>query len=139
MDLLRNKNVTDLGEWKHRQGSARDALMEEGKMEVANALELISRQGLTTMIMIAMILMIFVSIVFREELIAVGEEKGDKNRRAAVFYFDKVGFSVISRSKKKTLIGSFWTLTASLVAGGLETFRAQSGGTSLRHHRDDPP
>ena len=76
--------------------------MEEGKKEVANALELISRQGLTTMIMIAMImiamiLMIFVSIVFmiivnREELIAVGEEKGDKNRRAAVFYFDKVGF-----------------------------------------------
>ena len=40
---------------------------------------------------------------------------------------------------KKTLIGSFWTLTASLVAGGLETFRAQSGRTSLRHHRDDPP
>ena len=73
--------------------------MEEGKREVANALELISRQGLTTMIMIAMILMIFVSIVFmiivnREELIAVGEEKGDKNRRAAVFYFDKVGFSM---------------------------------------------
>ena len=72
--------------------------MEEGKREVANALELISRQGLTTMIMIAMILMIFVSIVLmiivnREELIAVGEEKGDKNRRAAVFYFDKVGFS----------------------------------------------
>ena len=110
-------------EWKHRQGAARDALMEEGKREVANALELISRQGLTTMIMIAMILMIFVSIVFREELIAVGEEKGDKKRRAAVFYFDKVGFSVKSRSKK-TLIGSFWTLTASLVAGGLETFRA---------------
>ena len=87
-------------EWKHRQGAARDALMEEGKREVANALELISRQGLTTMIMIAMILMIFVSIVFREELIAVGEEKGDKKRRAAVFYFDKVGFSVKSRSKK---------------------------------------
>ena len=73
--------------------------MEEGKREVANALELISRQGLTTMIMIAMILMIFVSIVFmiivnREELIAVGEERGDNNRRAAVFYFDKVGLSV---------------------------------------------
>ena len=73
--------------------------MEEGKREVANALELISRQGLTTMIMIAMILMIFVSIVFREELIAVGEERGDKNRRAAVFYFDKVGFSMKSRGK----------------------------------------
>ena len=95
---LSNKSVTDLGEWTDRQGAARDALMEEGKKEVANALELISRQGLTTMIMIAMILMIFVSIVYmiivnREELIAVGEEKGDKNRRAAVFYFDKVGFS----------------------------------------------
>ena len=99
-----NKSVTDLVEWKHRQGAARDALMEEGKREVANALELISRQGLTTMIMIAMILMIFVSIVFmiivnREELIGVGEEKGDKNRRAAVFYFDKVGFSVKSSGK----------------------------------------
>ena len=104
LDLIRNKSVTDLGEWKHRQGAARDALMEEGKREVANALELISRQGLTTMIMIAMILMIFVSIVFmiiinREELIGVGEEKGDKNRRAAVFYFDKVDFSVKSSGK----------------------------------------
>ena len=104
MDLSSNKSVTDLVEWKHRQGAARDALMEEGKREVANALELISRQGLTTMIMIAMILIIFVSIVFmiivnREELIAVGEEKGDKNRRAAVFYFDKVGFSVKSSGK----------------------------------------
>lgn len=79
--------------------------MEEGKREVASALELISRQGLTTMIMIARILMIFVSIVFmiivnREELIAVGEERGGKNRRAAVFYFDKVGFSVKSSGKK---------------------------------------
>ena len=44
--------------------------MEEGRREVADALELITR----------------------EELIWVGEEKGGKSRRAAVFYFDKVEF-----------------------------------------------
>ena len=44
--------------------------MEEGRREVAGALELITR----------------------DELIWVGEEKGGKSRRAAVFYFDKVEF-----------------------------------------------
>ena len=44
--------------------------MEEGRREVADALELITR----------------------EELIWAGEEKGGKSRRAAVFYFDKVEF-----------------------------------------------
>ena len=44
--------------------------MEEGRREVADALELITR----------------------EELIWVGEEKGGKSRRAAVFYLDKVEF-----------------------------------------------
>ena len=61
---------TDLVEWKERQDIAREALMEEGRREVATALEVISR----------------------DELIWVGEEKGDKNRRAAVFYFDKVDY-----------------------------------------------
>ena len=44
--------------------------MEEGRREVASTLELITR----------------------DELIWVGEEKGGKSRRAAVFYFDKVKF-----------------------------------------------
>ena len=53
--------------------------MEEGRREVANALELITR----------------------DELIWVGEEKGGKNRRAAVFYFDKVEFKSISSFMRK--------------------------------------
>ena len=61
---------TDLVEWKERQDIAREALMEEGRREVATALEVITR----------------------DELIWVGEEKGGKSRRAAVFYFDKVEF-----------------------------------------------
>ena len=36
----------DFLEWKERQDSAREALMEEGKREVARALELITRQEL---------------------------------------------------------------------------------------------
>ena len=60
----------DLVEWKERQEKAREVLIEEGRREVADALELITR----------------------EELIWVGEEKGGKSRRAAVFYLDKVEF-----------------------------------------------
>ena len=71
--------MTDLVEWKERQDTAREALMEEGRREVANALELITR----------------------DELIWVGEEKGGKNRRAAVFYFDKVEFKSISSFMRK--------------------------------------
>ena len=63
-------NLTDLVEWRERQDMAREALMEEGRREVATALEVITR----------------------DELIWVGEEKGVKSRRAAVFYFDKVEF-----------------------------------------------
>ena len=48
--------------------------MEEGRREVADTLEQITR----------------------DELIWVGEEKGGKSRRAAVFYFDKVEFERIS-------------------------------------------
>ena len=44
--------------------------MEEGRREVADTLEQITR----------------------DELISIGEEKGGKSRRAAVFYFDKVEF-----------------------------------------------
>ena len=58
----------DLDEWRERQDIAREALMEEGRREVATALEVITR----------------------DELIWVGEEKGGKSRRAAVFCFDKV-------------------------------------------------
>ena len=61
---------TDLVEWRERQDMAREALMEEGRREVADTLEQITR----------------------DELIWVGEEKGGKSRRAAVFYFDKVEF-----------------------------------------------
>ena len=71
MALIRREHFfVDLDEWRERQDIAREALMEEGRREVASALELITR----------------------EELIWVGEEKGGKNRRAAVFYFDKVDF-----------------------------------------------
>ena len=74
-------------------------LHHEGFANMSGLQSFLEKKAGAGITLTTVIIIVFMIIINREELIGVGEEKGDKNRRAAVFYFDKVDFSVKSSGK----------------------------------------